>query len=52
MTDEDACQLIFESGFFTAKKRSDVSGRGVGMDVVMVLSPADILNNRNMGAHH
>ena len=28
------CQLIFESGFSTAGEVSDMSGRGVGMDVV------------------
>ena len=27
-------QLIFEPGFSTAEKVTDVSGRGVGMDVV------------------
>src|SRR5690606_7731119 len=34
LSDEDARQLIFEPGFSTAEKLSDVSGRGVGMDVV------------------
>lgn len=34
MTDEDALQLIFASGLSTAEKVTDVSGRGVGMDVV------------------
>jgi two-component system chemotaxis sensor kinase CheA len=34
MTDEEAHQLIFEAGLSTAKQLSDVSGRGVGMDVV------------------
>lgn len=34
MSDEDIFALIFESGFSTAKKVTDVSGRGVGMDVV------------------
>jgi len=28
------CQLIFEPGFSTADKVTDISGRGVGMDVV------------------
>lgn len=32
--DEDVWQLIFEPGFSTAEKLSEVSGRGVGMDVV------------------
>lgn len=34
MTDEQAFQLIFEPGFSTAEKVTNVSGRGVGMDVV------------------
>jgi two-component system, chemotaxis family, sensor kinase CheA len=34
MTDSEAYNLIFEAGFSTAEKVTDVSGRGVGMDVV------------------
>jgi two-component system chemotaxis sensor kinase CheA len=34
MSDEDIYSLIFEPGFSTAKQITDVSGRGVGMDVV------------------
>jgi two-component system chemotaxis sensor kinase CheA len=34
MTDREIFQLIFAPGFSTAKKVTDVSGRGVGMDVV------------------
>ena len=34
MSDHDAAQLIFLPGFSTAEKVSNVSGRGVGMDVV------------------
>jgi two-component system chemotaxis sensor kinase CheA len=34
MTDEQAWQLIFEAGFSTAREVTDLSGRGVGMDVV------------------
>ena len=34
MTDSDALQLIFAAGFSTAAAVSDISGRGVGMDVV------------------
>ncbi|MGN6133773.1 MAG: chemotaxis protein CheA, partial [Aureliella sp.] len=34
MLDHDAAQLIFLPGFSTADKVSNVSGRGVGMDVV------------------
>jgi two-component system chemotaxis sensor kinase CheA len=34
MSDQDVWQLIFAPGFSTAEQVSDVSGRGVGMDVV------------------
>ena len=34
MSDQEVYQLIFEAGFSTAEKITDVSGRGVGMDVV------------------
>jgi two-component system chemotaxis sensor kinase CheA len=34
MTDQEVWQLIFEPGFSTADAVTDVSGRGVGMDVV------------------
>ncbi len=34
MSDQEAFGLIFQNGFSTAEKISDVSGRGVGMDVV------------------
>ena len=34
LTDREIFGLIFEPGFSTAKKITDVSGRGVGMDVV------------------
>ncbi len=34
ISDEEALNLIFHPGFSTAEKVSDVSGRGVGMDVV------------------
>ncbi|SFB84745.1 two-component system, chemotaxis family, sensor kinase CheA [Marinospirillum celere] len=33
-TDKEVWQLIFAAGFSTAKEVTDVSGRGVGMDVV------------------
>ena len=35
MTDAEVWQIIFEPGFSTAATVTDVSGRGVGMDVVM-----------------
>jgi two-component system chemotaxis sensor kinase CheA len=34
LSDRDAQMLIFHSGFTTAKEVTDVSGRGVGMDIV------------------
>ena len=34
LTDQEALNLIFESGFSTAAEITEVSGRGVGMDVV------------------
>ncbi|GER65644.1 chemotaxis protein CheA [Weizmannia acidilactici] len=34
LTDSQIFNLIFESGFSTADKISDISGRGVGLDVV------------------
>lgn len=34
MTDQEVWSLIFEAGFSTAETVTDVSGRGVGMDVV------------------
>ncbi|MBX4421595.1 hypothetical protein K4H00_26670, partial [Mycobacterium tuberculosis] len=34
MTDDEINQLIFAPGFSTADQVTDVSGRGVGMDVV------------------
>jgi len=34
LSDHDVYQLIFESGLSTASQVSDMSGRGVGMDVV------------------
>jgi two-component system chemotaxis sensor kinase CheA len=34
LTDEQIFKMIFEPGFSTADKVTDVSGRGVGMDVV------------------
>ncbi|MEG6616524.1 chemotaxis protein CheA [Peptococcaceae bacterium 1198_IL3148] len=34
LTDREALDLIFKAGFSTAQEVSDLSGRGVGMDVV------------------
>lgn len=35
MTDEEVHHLLFASGFSTADQISDISGRGVGLDVVL-----------------
>jgi two-component system chemotaxis sensor kinase CheA len=34
LTDQESLNLIFESGFSTASEVTEVSGRGIGMDVV------------------
>ena len=34
LSDEQVMELIFSSGFSTASEVTDISGRGVGMDVV------------------
>jgi two-component system chemotaxis sensor kinase CheA len=44
MPDEDLWQLIFAPGFSTADQVTDISGRGVGMDVVK-------RNIQQMGGH-
>lgn len=44
MSDDEVWQLIFAPGFSTAEKITDVSGRGVGMDVVK-------RNIQEMGGH-
>jgi two-component system chemotaxis sensor kinase CheA len=44
MTDAEVYQLVFEAGFSTAAAVTDVSGRGVGMDVVK-------RNINEMGGH-
>jgi two-component system chemotaxis sensor kinase CheA len=37
MSRDDAIQLIFAPGFSTAKEVTDISGRGVGMDIVITM---------------
>lgn len=44
ISDEDVWMLIFAAGFSTAEKVTDISGRGVGMDVVR-------RNIQEMGGH-
>jgi two-component system chemotaxis sensor kinase CheA len=34
LTEEDLARIVFEPGFSTAEKVTEISGRGVGMDVV------------------
>ena len=34
LTDDETAELIFQPGFSTAKEVSDISGRGVGLDIV------------------
>ncbi|MEI6427534.1 MAG: response regulator [Pseudanabaena sp. ELA607] len=36
LTNEELTELLFEPGFSTAKEVSDLSGRGIGLDVVRV----------------
>jgi len=54
LSDEDAFKLIFMSGFSTAEKTTEVSGRGVGMGVVKTKVEAlgglvDIQSKMDMG---
>lgn len=44
MSDDEVGMLIFAPGFSTAEQVTDVSGRGVGMDVVK-------RNIQEMGGH-
>jgi len=37
LTDQEIYNLIFQAGFSTAEVVSDVSGRGVGMDVILMI---------------
>ncbi|HUU49827.1 MAG TPA: chemotaxis protein CheA [Nitrospinota bacterium] len=54
LSEEECLNLIFTPGFSTAKKISDISGRGVGMDVVKtnitkLNGIIDIVNNFGKG---
>lgn len=54
MADADALQLIFAPGLSTAQAVSDLSGRGVGMDVVRsnvekINGSVDVLTRRGLG---
>jgi len=54
MSDKEKVNLIFLPGFSTAKEVTDVSGRGVGMDVVktnldQLGGNVDIISEKNVG---
>jgi two-component system chemotaxis sensor kinase CheA len=54
-TDQEICQLVFRPGFSTSTQITDVSGRGVGMDVVnrnveSLNGSAEITSVSGMGA--
>jgi two-component system chemotaxis sensor kinase CheA len=54
LTDSDTLNLIFEPGFSTATEVTEVSGRGVGMDVVRTVldrlkGTVQILSNKGRG---
>ncbi len=54
LSEREALELIFTPGFSTAKQVSDVSGRGVGMDVVRtniqkLNGTIDIITERGVG---
>jgi len=55
LSDEDVWQLIFAPGFSTADKVTEVSGRGVGMDVVKrnienIRGKTDLKSKKDRGA--
>jgi len=55
LTDREIFNLVFEPGFSTAKQVTDVSGRGVGMDVVKkniesLRGQVEIESERNRGS--
>lgn len=55
LTDQELLQLIFQPGFSTAEKVTNLSGRGVGMDVVkktieMLRGAIDIKSNPGAGS--
>ena len=54
LSDREATQLIFLPGFSTAEKVTNISGRGVGMDVVRtniekIAGTVDVFNNPHAG---
>lgn len=55
LSDKEVFNLIFEPGFSTAKEVTDVSGRGVGMDVVKknieaIRGSAEIQSEKGVGS--
>jgi two-component system chemotaxis sensor kinase CheA len=56
MNDQETYSLLFRAGFSTAEKISDVSGRGVGLDVVTnkiqsLNGTVEIQSTRGAGSH-
>ena len=54
ISDKDAYRMVFLPGFSTAKNVTDISGRGVGMDVVMTMinenkGKVDIISSPGVG---
>jgi two-component system chemotaxis sensor kinase CheA len=54
LSDQEVYSFIFQPGFSTAKQVTDVSGRGVGMDVVRqrvdsLRGSIDVVSNRGLG---
>lgn len=55
LKEEECFQLIFQPGFSTAEKVTDISGRGVGLDVVMkniheLGGKVEVISTENVGA--
>lgn len=56
MSDQDVLQFIFSSGFSTAEKVTQLSGRGVGLDVVKndiraLGGHISVVSTKNQGTH-
>lgn len=55
LTDAEIYELIFHPGFSTAREVTDISGRGVGMDIVKktvekLLGRIEVVSNRGRGS--
>ncbi len=56
LSDDEACQLVFHPGLSTAERVTNISGRGVGMDVVRtnierIGGAIDLRSEPGRGAH-